>query len=224
MARKINTDGQVGWVAWGSLIICMGALFVILRSTLSEAFNCEFGVILVSAAATAGLITAARCRRFGLLTGLTLPVVFGLALALNWVADGSLAWRMAGLAIGIYLALVGGRVAMYLIYIDQRSRINHWFLTCCIMLLPAALVTLFKIYWQEICSMPHGLEVWSLRLVIAWGVFLLIWRPELLLRALTFILCNTFYRLRLEHAERLPDYGPVLIVSNHVSDREEAHV
>ena len=115
MARKVNTDGQVGWVAWGSLIICMGALFVILRSTLSEAFDCEFGVILVSAAATAGLITAARCRRFGLLTGLTLPVVFGLAVALNWVTDQLLAWRMAGLAMGIYLALVGGRVAMYLI-------------------------------------------------------------------------------------------------------------
>ena len=112
MARKINTDGQVGWVAWGSLIICMGALFVILRSALSEAFAREFGVILVSATATAGLITAARCRRFGLLTGLTLPVVFGLALALNWVSDPALPWRMAGLGVGIYLALVGGRVAL----------------------------------------------------------------------------------------------------------------
>ena len=217
MARKLNTDGQVGWVAWGSLIICMGALFVILRSSLSEAFASEFGVILVSAAATAGLITAARCRRFGLLTGLTLPVVFGLALALDWVICCSFVWRMAGLAMGIYLALVGGRVAMYLIYIDQRSRESHWLLTGCIMLLPVLLVTGFKFYWQEICSVPHGLEIWSLRLVIAWGMLLLIWRPELLLRALTFILCNTFYRLRLEHAERLPDYGPVLIVSNHVS-------
>ena len=217
MARKVNTDGQVGWVAWGSLIICMGALFVILRSSLSEAFNSDLGVISVAAAATAGIITVARCRRFGLLTGLTLPVVFGLALALRWVASDLPVWRMAGLVIGIYLALVGGRVAMYLIYIDQRSRQSHWFLTCCIVLLPTALVAVFKLCWQKICSMPHGLEVYSQYLLITWGVFLLIWRPELLLRALTFILCNTFYRLRLEHAERLPDYGPVLIVSNHVS-------
>ena len=217
MARKVNTDGQVGWVAWGSLIICMGALFVILRSSLSEAFDSDWGVISVAAAATAGIITVARCRRFGLLTGLTLPVVFGLALALHWVASDLPVWRMAGLVIGIYLALVGGRVAMYLIYIDQRSRQSHWFLTCCIVLLPTMLVAVFKLCWQKICSMPHGLEVYSQYLLIAWGVFLLIWRPELLLRALTFILCNTFYRLRLEHAERLPDYGPVLIVSNHVS-------
>ena len=70
---------------------------------------------------------------------------------------------------------------------------------------------------DSIRSVPHGLEIWSLRVVTLWGVFLLIWRPELLLRALTFVLCNTFYHLRLEHAERLPDYGPVLIVSNHVS-------
>ena len=217
MVRKVNTDGQVGWVAWGSLIICMGALFVILRSSLSEAFDSDWGVISVAAAATAGIITVARCRRFGLLTGLTLPVVFGLALALHWVASDLPVWRMAGLVIGIYLALVGGRVAMYLIYIDQRSRQSHWFLTCCIVLLPTMLVAVFKLYWQKICSMPHGLEVYSQYLLIAWGVFLLIWRPELLLRALTFILCNTFYRLRLEHAERLPDYGPVLIVSNHVS-------
>ena len=144
MARKINTDGQVGWVAWGSLIFCMAALFVILRCSLSEAFNSYCGVICVSAAATAGIITVARCRRFGLLTGLTLPVVFGLALALNWVADAVPAWRMAGLAIGIYLALVGGRVAMHLIYIDQRSRQSHWFLTCCIILLPVVLLVAFR--------------------------------------------------------------------------------
>ena len=217
MARKINTDGQVGWVAWGSLIFCMAALFVILRCSLSEAFNSYCGVICVSAAATAGIITVARCRRFGLLTGLTLPVVFGLALALNWVADAVPAWRMAGLAIGIYLALVGGRVAMHLIYIDQRSRQSHWFLTCCIILLPVVLISAFKLCWNEVRAIPHGLETYSQYLLMAWGFFLLIWRPELLLRALTFILCNTFYRLRLEHAERLPDYGPVLIVSNHVS-------
>ena len=84
MKRKVNTDGQVGWIAWSSLIICMGALFVIIRGALDNAFDSEIGVAAVAAAATAGFITAARCRRFGLLTGLTLPVVFGLAMALDW--------------------------------------------------------------------------------------------------------------------------------------------
>ena len=217
MKHKMNTDGQVGWIAWGSLIICMGALFVVLRCALDAAFDSETGVIVVAVAATAGLITAARSRRFGLLSGLTLPVVFGLALALEWVSDNSFTWRMAGLGMGIYLALVGGRIAMYLIYIDQRSRERHWWLITCIMLLPIGLVTLFKLNWDFISSIPHGLELWSQRIVIAWGIFVMLWRPELLLRLLTFILCNTFYRLRLEHADRLPDYGPVLIVSNHVS-------
>ncbi|MBE6369887.1 MAG: hypothetical protein E7056_07005 [Lentisphaerae bacterium] len=217
MSKNKNTDGQVGWIAWGSLIICMAALFVILRCTLKEAFDCEAGVIMVTAVATLGAVTVARCRRFGLLTGLTLPVVFGLALALEFISCESFFWRMTGLGMGIYLALVGGRVAMYLIYIDQNSRKTHWLLMCGIILLPVLLVGGFRHYWGDITAIPHGLEVWSQRVVIAWGIFVLIWRPELLLRCFAFILCNTFYRLRLENAERLPDYGPVLIVSNHVS-------
>ena len=217
MARKFNTDGQVGWVAWGSLIICLAALFVILHRTLAEAWDSHYGVIAVTAAAMAGLITAARCRRFGLLTGLTLPVVFGLAWALHLVTVDSFMWRMAGLVMGIYLSLVGGRVAMYLIYIDQRSRERHWLQMFCIVLLPVLLVAGFKYFWKYVVDDPNGLEVWSLRIVLCWGLLLLVWRPELLLRTLAFILCNTFYRLRLENADRLPDYGPALIVSNHVS-------
>ncbi|MBE6380209.1 MAG: hypothetical protein E7047_04700 [Lentisphaerae bacterium] len=217
MKHKVNTDGQVGWIAWSSLIICMGALFVIIRGSLASAFNSEAGVITVATAATAGFITAARCRRFGLLTGLTLPVVFGLAMALDWVTCASTFWQLAGLGMGIYLALVGGRVAMHLISIDQNSRERHWLLMSCVVLLPVLLVTVFNIYWSQITSMEHGLEIWSLRLVVCWGVFLLAWRPELLLRSLMFLLCNSFYRLRLKHAERIPDYGPALIVSNHVS-------
>ena len=217
MARKLNTDGQVGWVAWGSLIICMAAFFVILHRTLDEALDSEYGVIAVTAAAMAGLITAARCRRFGLLTGLTLPVVFGLGWALQLAICDDFMWRMAGLVMGIYLSLVGGRVAMYLIYIDQRSREKHWLLMFCIVLLPVLLVAGFKYFWKYVVDDPNGLEVWSLRIVLCWGLLLLVWRPELLLRTLTFILCNTFYRLRLENADRLPDYGPALIVSNHVS-------
>ena len=75
----------------------------------------------------------------------------------------------------------------------------------------------FRYFWKDITGVPNGLETWSQRIVLLWGLLLLVWRPELLLRTLTFILCNTFYRLRLENAERLPDYGPALIVSNHVS-------
>ena len=77
MKNRVNTDGQVGWVAWSSLIICMGALFVIIRTTMLEAFGEEFGVLVIAASATGGFITAARCRNFGLLSGITLPVVFG---------------------------------------------------------------------------------------------------------------------------------------------------
>ena len=53
MKRKVNTDGQVGWIAWSSLIIYMGALFVIIRGALDNAFDSEIGVAAVAAAATA---------------------------------------------------------------------------------------------------------------------------------------------------------------------------
>ena len=217
MIKKHNTDSQVGWVAWGSLVICMAALFVILRCTLDEAFAREAGVILVAAAATAGFISAASCRRFGLLTGLTLPTVFGLAWALELVSSEFYYWRMTGLAVGIYLALVGGRVAMHMIYVDQRSRERNRWLFSCVVLLAAALIAGFRFYWSHISNVPHGLEVWSQRVVIVWGLLILIWRPELLLRLFAFILGNTFYRVRLENAELIPDHGPVVIVSNHVS-------
>ena len=149
MIKKHNTDSQVGWVAWGSLVICMAALFVILRCTLDEAFAREAGVILVAAAATAGFISAASCRRFGLLTGLTLPTVFGLAWALELVSSEFYYWRMTGLAVGIYLALVGGRVAMHMIYVDQRSRERNRWLFSCVVLLAAALLPLPKVLRQK---------------------------------------------------------------------------
>ena len=175
MARKINTDGQVGWVAWGSLIICMAALFVILHRTLAEALDSQCGVIAITAAAMAGLITAARCRRFGLLTGLTLPVVFGLGLALHLVTGADFMWRMTGLVMGIYLSLVGGRVAMHLIYIDQRSRERHWLQMFCIVLLPVVLVAGFKYFWKYVVDDPNGLEIWSLRIVLCWGLLLMVY-------------------------------------------------
>ncbi len=217
MKHKINTDGQVGWVAWSSLIICMGALFVILRTTLDRAFDTQTGVIVVATSATAGFITAARCRRFGLLTGLTLPLLFGLAMALDWVTCKAFFWQMAGLGMGIYMAILGGRIAMYMIAVDQQSRQRQRYLMLCVMLLPALLVGVFRFYWDAVRSVPHGLEIWSLRLVLLWAFLLMAWRPQLLLRAIAFILCNTFYQLRLFHDERLPDHGPALIVSNHVS-------
>ncbi len=217
MALQRNTDGQVGWIAWITLVFEIGALFVLLSRVLSEAFASEIGVIVVAATATAGMITAARCKRFGMLSGLVLPLVFGMALALYWSLSECFAWRMAGLGTGIYLALVAGRLAMHMIAIDLKSRERTLWLFAFVVLLPVFLVTGFKLGWERIAAMPHGLELWSIRVVAAWGILLLLWRPALLLRTLIFILGNTLYRVRIEHEERFPDYGPVLVVANHVS-------
>lgn len=212
-----NSEAKIGWIAWITLIFETSALFVLLGKTLTEAFAAEIGVVVVGAAATAGMITAARSRRFGMLTGLVLPAIFGMALALWWSLSESFAWRLAGLGVGIYLAIIAGRIAMYLIAVDLKSRERTLWLFAFVILLPIILVTGFKIGWANIAAMPNGLEIWTIRLLLIWGAALLIWIPTLLLRTFIFLIGSTLYRVRVEHEERIPDYGPVLIVSNHVS-------
>lgn len=51
-------------------------------------------------------------------------------------------------------------------------------------------------------------------LVAAW-IFVLV--PEFLLRLLAWLLANVLYRLEVHGRDRIPETGPVLIVSNHVS-------
>jgi len=41
--------------------------------------------------------------------------------------------------------------------------------------------------------------------------------PEFLMRFLSWILVNTLYRIKLDGIDRIPDEGPALLVSNHVS-------
>ena len=48
-------------------------------------------------------------------------------------------------------------------------------------------------------------------------VLLLFLRPSITLKLVVWILRRTFLRLRVEGVENIPDSGPVLLVSNHVS-------
>ncbi|MGF6761743.1 1-acyl-sn-glycerol-3-phosphate acyltransferase [Paraburkholderia sp. GAS33] len=54
-----------------------------------------------------------------------------------------------------------------------------------------------------------------LNIVVATYIYSLV--PEFLLRFITWVLVHTFYRIRLVHAERIPEEGAAVLVCNHVS-------
>ncbi|MGF6937964.1 1-acyl-sn-glycerol-3-phosphate acyltransferase [Paraburkholderia sp. UCT70] len=54
-----------------------------------------------------------------------------------------------------------------------------------------------------------------LNVVVAGYIYSLV--PEFLLRFIAWLLVNTFYRIRLVHAERIPEQGAAVLVCNHVS-------
>ena len=211
------SEAKIGWLAWITLIFEIGSLFVLLSKNLSEAFDSEPGIVVVVCTATIGMLCAARSHRFGMLTGLVLPVIYGMALALRLGMSEVFAWRMTGLGMGILCAIMAGRIAMYLIAVDLKSREQSLWLFTFVILLPLLLVAGFRIGWSRIAAVPNGLELWTIRVLLVWGTALLIWRPALLLRTLIFLIGSTLYRVRVLHSSRIPDYGPALIIANHVS-------
>ena len=54
-----------------------------------------------------------------------------------------------------------------------------------------------------------------LNIVVAAYIYSLV--PEFLLRFIAWVLVHTFYRIRLVHAERIPEQGAAVLVCNHVS-------
>ncbi|PMS15398.1 glycerol acyltransferase [Trinickia dabaoshanensis] len=54
-----------------------------------------------------------------------------------------------------------------------------------------------------------------LNIVVAGYIYSLV--PEFLLRFVAWVLVHTFYRIRLVHAERIPEEGAAVLVCNHVS-------
>src|SRR5262245_27231216 len=63
----------------------------------------------------------------------------------------------------------------------------------------------------------HVPSVLILGLFLAAAVYVLVFRPILLVRIPLWILCHTIYRLRTFGREHVPRTGPALLVCNHVS-------
>jgi 1-acyl-sn-glycerol-3-phosphate acyltransferase len=74
----------------------------------------------------------------------------------------------------------------------------------------------FVLLNQAGLSIPQLLLATALlNAVVAVYIYTLV--PEFLMRFLSWILVNSLYRIRLENLDRIPDEGPALLVSNHVS-------
>lgn len=130
------------------------------------------------------------------------------------------AWRI--MADMFLLAAFSGlySVPLYAL-IQSRSERSH---TARIIAANNILNALFMIVASLMAAalLSAGLTLPELFLVTALlnaAVALYIYRlvPEFLLRFLAWVLMHTVYRLRIDGAERIPEHGPAVLVSNHVS-------
>jgi 1-acyl-sn-glycerol-3-phosphate acyltransferase len=159
---------------------------------------------------------------FGADLFLASPAHAGPGAPVNWLAYLAVPghWRL--LADCLLIGLFGGFyiVPLYAL-IQTRCEPSHQSRTIAannilnaLFMVISALVSmlLFKLG----LSIPQlFLATAAFNLVVA--VYLLALVPEFFIRFLSWALVHTVYRLRLEHAERIPGQGPAVLVSNHVS-------
>ncbi len=97
----------------------------------------------------------------------------------------------------------------------ERSRViaGNNVLTSFFMVLSA--LFLIGLSWAGVGILETFLVLTVMNAVIAIYIYTVI--PEFFYRFLTWIASNTIYRVKVEGADRVPDEGPAVIVSNHVT-------
>jgi 1-acyl-sn-glycerol-3-phosphate acyltransferase len=136
-----------------------------------------------------------------------------LADASNWriIADLMLIGVFGGFYIVPLYALVQSRSAP-----DHRSRVIAGLNILDALFMVIAAVMAMLLLGPAGLSIPELFLITAvLNALVAIYIFTLV--PEFLMRFLVWILIHTIYRVRVSGLENVPDEGPVIVVSNHVS-------
>ena len=145
-------------------------------------------------------------------------------------AAGTLSWTAflasGGWSIALNCALVGLFGGLFIVplyaLILQRSAESHRArIIACNNILNAGFMVLaaaLAIVWLDVLklSIPQ-LFILAAVLNAAVAVYIYSLVPEFLMRFLSWVLVNVMYRIRVRGLEHIPEHGPALIVSNHVS-------
>jgi 1-acyl-sn-glycerol-3-phosphate acyltransferase len=145
-------------------------------------------------------------------------------------AAGVLTWQdflsNGGWSIALNCALIGIFGGLFIVplyaLILQRSAESHRArIIACNNILNAGFMVIaavLAIVWLDVLrlSIPQlFICAAALNAVVAIYIYSLV--PEFLMRFLSWVLVNTMYRIKVRGLENIPEHGPALIVSNHVS-------
>jgi 1-acyl-sn-glycerol-3-phosphate acyltransferase len=146
------------------------------------------------------------------------------------IGAGALSWTAflanGGWSIALNCALIGVFGGLFIVplyaLILQRSAESHRArIIACNNILNAGFMVLaavLAIVWLDVLklSIPQ-LFILAAVLNAAVAVYIYSLVPEFLMRFLSWVLVNVMYRIRVRGLEHIPEHGPALIVSNHVS-------
>jgi len=175
-----------------------------------------WGVYVFCLSLFAGLFAMVCARNFGVLIGVVVPGLLLAVLGLYWARTGGDVKRGIALAMvsaGFWIIL---RIGEKMIETAFRTRFG---LGPGMAVFFGTTVLLGVSKGVSLLVLRHGVCGFrSLEIALAvWLVFLLIWRPSLVLRSLGLLLSHSLYRIRVDRIENYPDAGPVLLVANHIS-------
>jgi acyl-[acyl-carrier-protein]-phospholipid O-acyltransferase/long-chain-fatty-acid--[acyl-carrier-protein] ligase len=227
--RAIRKDRALWLSVLGvSFFWLMGACFqlnftVYANSLLGASSSGTGGLLALSAVGIgAGALLAGKLSgkkvEFGLVPiGAAMMAIFCIVLAFSWdsVAKTSFAVLFLGVGAGLYLIPLAAFVQQQA-PADQKGMVlaTNNFMTFSGILLASALY-----FFAGRALQMDPAEVFLLLALLVVGVtgYLFTLLPDFLLRFCVWVLIRSFYRMRVEHPERVPRKGGALLVCNHVS-------
>ncbi len=144
------------------------------------------------------------------------------AVSLSWtrfLAAGGWNVTLACASIGVFGGLF--IVPLYALILQRSAESHRARIIACNNIMNAGfmvLAALFAIAWLEVLhfTIPQLFIVAAVfNAIVAAYIYTLV--PEFLMRFLSWILVNVMYRIKVRGLENIPETGPALIVSNHVS-------